>query len=157
MLVAVICAAAPSVAVGSSWVAVLAPLIVGVFGFVFSWRADARADEQEARAERAESRAEGAERRALDAEKREQEAHGWDRERREAEQARARAQRRVEEWVAEKKRAHGTAHFMVPLAELDLARAAEAAGFLDLRELQDGDGTVVDAMACVSGALIEVE
>jgi hypothetical protein len=125
-------------------------MVVGAVGFMFNWKADRRAGREEARALRAERLAEEAERRAADAERRAEEAHAWDRERREAEQARARAQRHV----VEKKRTHGTAHSRCPSESWTSREPPVAAGFLDLRELQDSDGTVVDAMASVSGSLI---
>jgi hypothetical protein len=156
LVVALVCALAPSLAIGWHWVSTLAPIVVGAVGFIFSWKAAGRATREEARAVRAERRAEEAERRAADAERRATEAHAWDRERREAEQARVRVQRRVEQWVSEKKASHGTAFFPVD-QELDLARAASAMGLLDLKELPGADGEVVAAMARIIGAVIGPE
>lgn len=161
----------PLVAAAWRGVSPLATLVVGAVGFVLSLRAErragraeeraltaeARASREEERAIRAERRAEDAEERAEDAERREQEAHEWDRERREAEQARLRARKRVEQWVAEKKAIQGTAYFPVADSDLDLARAAAAAGLVDLKELRGGDGSVVDAMASVCGGVISAD
>lgn len=154
VLVALVCALAPSMASGWLWLSTLAPLVVGAVGLFFNSRSDRRGDREEARALRAERRAEDAERRAAEAEQRAEEAHAWERERREAEQARSGVRARIEQWVAEKRQAHGTSYFQVAASELDLARGAAAAGLVDLRELPGSDGSVLDAMARVSGSMI---
>jgi hypothetical protein len=142
VLVVVVCALAPSLATGWSWLSALTPVVVGAFAFFFNWKADRRADREQARALRAERRAEDAERRAAEAELREREAHGWDRERVEREQEEVRARIRVEEWAARTKKLHGGGWFRLDLKDLDLARAAEALGLVSLKPHRGNDGAI---------------
>lgn len=90
-----------------------------------------------------------AERRAEEAERREREAFAWERDKREAEQRQARARDEIAAWVTTKKSQHGRKAFPVDLAtELDVARAAESLGLIELKELRTGEG-VLDAAAWV--------
>jgi hypothetical protein len=142
LLVTVAAALTPLALTGWRWLSAVATVFVGAVGFVLSVRADRRAAREEARAIRAE-------RRADEAEHREREAHGWDREKRQQEQQELRARQRVEEWVAEQKKAHGGGFFPLALADLDIARAAQAMGLVTLKEHRGNDGSVDLAMARV--------